>query len=117
MSVTTDTADLAVKLQQATAALTIHHTGRAQVRDHLANVAGPLGISVYVGTIASIGLNASGGSQAQFVDPATNTGYDSQWPPWAFGLAQAALLGGKEVVLAANGDPFGANLVAALILA
>jgi hypothetical protein len=117
VSVTSDTADLAVKFQQATAELTIRDTGRTQVRDHLANAAGPLGISVYVGTIANIGLNASSGNQVQFDDPATNTGYVSEWPQWAFGLAQAALLAGKEVLLVANGDPFGANLVDVLILA
>jgi hypothetical protein len=117
MSVASDTADLAARFQRATAELTIPGPGRAQVRDQLANIAGPLGISVYVGTIANVGLNASGGNQVQFDDPATNTGYVSQWPQWAFGLAEAALLGGKEVLLVANGDPFGSNLIDVLILA
>ena len=97
MSVTSDTADLAVKFQQATAELTIRDTGRAQVRDHW----------TWDRSLARL----------QFDDPATNTGYVSEWPQWAFGLAQAALLGGKEVLLVANGDPFGANLVDVLILA
>jgi hypothetical protein len=117
MSVTSDVADLAAKFQQATAELTIPDVSRARSREQLANAAGPLGISVYEGTIANVGENSSGGNQVQFNDAATNTGYGSAWPQWAFGLAQAALLGGKEVLLVANGLPFGSNLLNVLILA
>jgi hypothetical protein len=53
----------------------------------------------------------------QFDDAASNTGYVSEWPQWAFGLAEAALLVGHEVLLAANGDPFGLNVADVLILA
>ena len=115
-SVTSDVADLATKFRQATAELTIRDVSRAGLRQHLSNAAGPLGLSVYVGTIANVGLNSGGGDQVQFNDPATNTGYVSEWPQWAFGLAQAALLAGKEVLLVANGDPFGSNLLNVLIL-
>lgn len=52
----------------------------------------------------------------QVDDPATNTGYSSDCPQWAFELAQAALLAGKKVLLVANGNPFGSNLVTVLIL-
>jgi hypothetical protein len=117
MSATSDVADLAAKFQQATAELTIPDVRRARLRDQLANAAGPLGISVYEGTIANVGENSSGGNQVQFNDPATNTGYGSAWPQWALGLAQAALLAGKEVLLVANGLPFGSNLLTVLILA
>jgi hypothetical protein len=117
MSVTSDVADLAAKFQQATAELTIPDVRHARLRDQLANAAGPLGVSVYEGTIANVGENSSGGNQVQFNDLATNTGYGSSWPPWALGLAQAALLAGKEVLLVANGLPFGSNLLSVLILA
>ena len=117
MSVTSEVADLAAKFQQATAELTIPDVSRARLREQLAGAAGPLGISVYVGTIANVGQNSVGGNQVQFDDPATNTGYVSEWPQWAFGLAQAALLAGKDVLLVANGDPFGSNLLDVLILA
>jgi hypothetical protein len=116
MSVTSDVADLATKFRQATAELTIRNVSQAGLRQHLSDAAGPLGLSVYVGTIANVGLNSGGGDQVQFDDPATNTGYVSEWPQWAFGLAQAALLAGKEVLLVANGDPFGSNLLNVLIL-
>ena len=116
MPVTGDVAELAVKFQQATAELTIPDVSRARLRDHLAIAVGPLGISVYVGTIANVGGDFSGGNQVQFDDPATNTGYASAWPHWAFGLAQVALLTGKKVLVAANGDPFGGNLLSVLIL-
>jgi hypothetical protein len=117
MSVTSDVADLAAKFQQATAELTIPDVSRAKLREQLANAASPLGISVYVGTIANVGQNSGGGNQVQFDDQATNTGYVSTWPQWAFGLAEAALLAGKEVLLVANGTPFGSNLLNVLILA
>jgi hypothetical protein len=116
MSVTSDVADLAAKFQQATAELTIRDVSRAGLQQHLSNVAGPLGLSIYIGTIGNVGLNSSGGDQVQFDDSATNTGYASAWPQWAFGLAQAALLAGKEVLLVANGAPFGSNLLNVLIL-
>jgi hypothetical protein len=48
--------------------------------------------------------------------PSTDTGYSSEWPQWAFELAKAALLTGKQVWVLANGDPFGSNLVTVLIL-
>ena len=116
MPVTGDVAALAAKFQQATAELTIPDVNRGRLRDHLATAVGPLGVSVYVGTIANVGGDFSGGNQVQFDDPATNTGYASAWPHWAFGLAQVALLTGKKVLLAASGDPFGANLLSVRIL-
>ena len=116
MSVTSDLADLAAKFQQGTAELTIPGVSRARLREQLANAAGPLGISVYVGTIANVGQNSGGGNQVQFDDPSTNTGYASAWPQWAFGLAKSALLAGKEVLLVTNGVPFGSNLINVLIL-
>ena len=116
MSVTSEVADLATKFQQATTEMTISDVSRASLREHLADAAGPLGVSVYVGTIANVGQNSVGGNQVQFNDPATNTGYASSWPQWAFGLAEEALLAGKEVLLVANGLPFGSNLLTVLIL-
>ena len=117
MTVTSTTTDLAAKFHRATAELKIQDVSRAKVAARFAHAAAPLGISVYLGTIANVGRNSSGGNQVQFDDPATNTGYVSEWPQWAFGLAEPALLGGKEVLLVANGDPFGVNLVDVLILA
>jgi hypothetical protein len=116
MPVTGDVAELATKFQQATAELTIPNVSRARLLDRLAVAVGPLGVSVYVGTIANLGGDSSGGSQVQFDDIATNTGYASAWPSWAVGLAQVALLTGKKVLLAARGDPFGANLLSVRIL-
>jgi hypothetical protein len=116
MSITSEVTGLAAKFQQAVAELTIPDVSQDQLREQLANAAGPLGLSVYIGTIANVGENSAGGNQVQFDDPSTNTGYASAWPQWAFGLAQAALLAGKDVLLVANGLPFGSNLLNVLIL-
>ena len=117
MTVSSHAADLAAKFHQATTELKIRDVSRAKVQKQFANAAAPLGISVYLGTIANVGRNSGGGNQVQFDDTASHTGYVSEWPQWAFGLAEPALLGGKEVLLVANGDPFGVNLIDVLILA
>ena len=117
MTAASNATDLAAKFHQATAELKIRDVSRAKVHKQFANAAAPLGISVYLGTIANVGRHSGGGSQVQFDDAACNTGYVSQWPQWAFGLAAAALLDSSEVLLIANGDPFGFNLVDVLVLA
>ena len=116
MSVTSDVTGLAAQFQQAIAELRIPSVSRDGSREQLAKAAGPLGLSVYVGTIANVGENSVGGNQVQFDDPSTNTGYVSAWPQWAFGLAQSALLASKDVLLVASGLPFGSNLLSVLIL-
>jgi hypothetical protein len=115
MSVTSDVADLAAKFQKATAELTIPDVSRGSLRERLTSAGTPLGISFYSGTIAYVGQNSAGDYLVQFDDSA-NDGYASVWPQWAFELAQAALLGAKEVLVSANGLPFGSNLVQVLIL-
>jgi hypothetical protein len=116
MAATSDVTDLAAKFQQAFAELTIPDVSRDRLREQLANAAGPLGIMHYGGTIAAVGESAPGGNYlVQFNDLITNSAYSSAWPPWAYGLAQAALLAGKGVIVVANGLPFGSNLVALFI--
>jgi len=100
MSVTSDTADLTAKFQQAVGELTIQDPHPARLHQRLTAAAAPLGFSVYVGNY-----------QVQFNDTSANTGYSSTWPQWAFELAKDALLGGKGVWVIANGDPFGSNLL------
>ena len=111
MTVTRGVTGLAATFQQATAELTIPGGSRDRLREQLANAADPLDQSIYTGTIDSVGENSVGGYVVGFTDTATNSGYYDLWPQWAFGLAQAALLAGKDVQLVANGLPFGANLV------
>lgn len=116
MSVTSETTRLAERFQQATAELTVPGVSRDRVREQLANAANPLDLSLYTGTIASVGEDSAGGYWVQFDDTDTNTGYAGAWPQWAFGLAQTAMLAGKDVWLTANGLPFGANLTNVTIL-
>jgi hypothetical protein len=116
MSVTSEVAGLAARFQQATAELTIPGVSQDRLREQLANAADPLDLSVYTGTIYSVGENSVGGYEVFFTDTATNNGYYDLWPQWAFGLAQAALQAGKDVQLVANGLPFGANLTNVAIL-
>jgi hypothetical protein len=106
----------AARFQQATAELTIPGGGRDRLREKLANAADPLGMSIYTGTIYSVGESSASRFSVYFIDTATKIGYYDLWPQWAFGLAQAALLAGKDVQLVANGVPFGANLLNVAIL-
>jgi hypothetical protein len=116
MSVTSDTADLTAKFGKAIGELTIQDPNPARLQQRLASAAAPLGISVYVGTIAFAGQDSSGNYQVQFNDTSSNTGYSSTWPQWAFELAKDALLAGKDVWVIANGNPFGFNLLDVFIL-
>ncbi|HYY80601.1 MAG TPA: hypothetical protein VFD04_15670 [Actinomycetes bacterium] len=110
-------AELSARFEQATAELTIPEvTGPATSR-RLADIAAQAGLAAFFGTIAFVGENSSGAFEVQFNDTASNTGYSSFWPQWAFELAKAALLGGKNVLVLANGDPFGSNLVSVLVFA
>jgi hypothetical protein len=116
VAVTNEVTDLAAKFQQAFGELTIPDVSRDSLREQLANAAGPLGVMHYGGTIAAVGESAPGGNYlVQFNDAITNSAYYSAWPQWAYGLAQAALLADKDVMLVANGLPFGSNLIAMLI--
>lgn len=115
MSVTSGTGK-AARFQQATSELTIPGGSRDRLREQLAKAADPLDQSIYTGTIYSVGETSGVGYTVGFTDTATNSGYYDLWPQWAFGLAQAALLTGKDVQLVANGLPFGANLVNVSIL-
>ena len=75
MSVTSDTADLTAKFQQAVGELTIQDPHPARLHQRLTAAAAPLGFSVYVGTIALVGQDSSGNYQVQFNDTSANTGY------------------------------------------
>jgi hypothetical protein len=73
------------------------------------------GFQATTGTIAFAGRNSAGSAQVQYNN--STGGFSSTWPEWAFESAKAALLAGKRVWVASNGDPFGSNLVFVLILA
>jgi hypothetical protein len=111
MSVTSEVTVLAARFRQATAELKIPGGSRDGLREQLANAADPLDLSTYPGTIVSVGVDSVGGYHAGFSDSTTGIEYYSDWPQWAFGLAQAALLAGKGVQVTANGEPFGSNVL------
>jgi hypothetical protein len=113
----TELAALTARVQQAAAELTIRDVGRPKLPQHLLDVAAQAGVQAFVGTIALVGQDSSGNYDVQFNDSNTNIGYSSGWPQWAFELAKTAMLASKQVVLLANGDPFGFNLVSVAILA
>ena len=116
MSDNTELADLKARFQQATANLTIHEASRASLQQRLVDAAIPLGLLAYFGPIAAVGQDSSTGNHVVgYSDTASNITYYSAWPRWAFELAQAALLAGKEVGVVASGIPVGPNLVSALI--
>ncbi len=83
---------------------------------HLEHIALATGSKVYVGKISLAGQNSVESYYVQF-NVEGGSSYSSVWPGWAFELAKLALLYGKRLLILANGDPFGSNLVQVLILA
>ena len=58
----------------------------------------PLNLHVTDASVYLVGQNLAGDYLVGFVDPNGNS-YTSNWPPWAYNLAQAALLSGKPLLL------------------
>ena len=116
MSVKSQVDGKAVRFPDAISEQQIPRGSRDGLREQLATVEDTLDESMYTGTIYYVSAGSDGDHQVMFIDTATNNGYGSTWPQWAFGLAQAALVGGKDVWLVANGDPFGSNLVYVSVL-
>lgn len=117
MTGNTELAELTEKFRRATAQLTIRGAAASGLQRQLSDAATQLGIQAYNGTITALGQDSNGEYLVTFEVPSTNTSYISGWPQWAFQLAQAALLGSKEILVVANGDPFGPNLVEVYIIA
>ena len=107
--------DLTSRLEESTRQLKSAPDELSGVPSQLAEAVAAAGFQATTGTIAFAGQYATGSYAVQYNDQ--NGGFSSAWPQWAFELAKAALLGGKRVWVASNGDPFGANLVFVLILA
>jgi hypothetical protein len=72
------------------------------VPQELAEAVTAAGLQASTGTVAFAGQYASGGFAVQYNDQ--NGGFSSVWPQWAFDLAKAALLGGRRVWVASNGE-------------
>ena len=81
----------------------------------LANAINTLAVDSYIGTVAFIGRDSSGGYSVQF--NTGNTGYSSSWPEWAFEMAKTSLITGKRLWVIANGAPFGFDLLNVMVLA
>jgi hypothetical protein len=102
------------RFQQLIADLKIPSGEVSGVPQQLAEAVAQAGLDATTGTIAFAGQYASGDYAVQYNNQ--NGGFSSAWPQWAFELAKAALLANKRVWVAANGDPFGFNLVFVLVL-
>jgi hypothetical protein len=89
--------------------------GGAAKYQAIANAINTLSVESYIGSVAFIGRNSSGGYEVQF--NTGNTGYSSSWPEWAFEMAKTSLITGKELWVIANGDPFGSDLLTVIVLA
>lgn len=107
--------DVVARLERAAAEIKVTGGDLASPPSQLADLVTQAGFQATTGTIAFAGQYASGGYAVQYNDQ--NGGFSSTWPQWAFELARDALIGGKRVWVASNGDPFGSNLVFVLILA
>lgn len=111
----TAVADAPAALQTALAPIRTAADDLAAVPRELMDAVQAAGFQATTGTIAFAGRNSSGAAQVQYNN--ANGGFSSTWPEWAFESAKAALLAGKRVWVASNGDPFGSNLAFVLILA
>jgi hypothetical protein len=69
-----------------------------------------LGVDLYVGTVSLAGRHPNGYTIAFETNM---TSYGSVWPEWAFTSARDALLRGKKLLVIADGEPYGFNLLAA----
>ena len=102
-------------IEQAAADRKVSSAELLGVPREIADVVMQAGFQATTGTIAFAGRHATGDFAVQYNDQ--NGGWSSAWPQWAFELAKDALLGGKRVWVASNGDPFGTNLVFVMIFA
>ncbi|MFY9835571.1 MAG: hypothetical protein WAK55_03735 [Xanthobacteraceae bacterium] len=66
--------------------------------ENIAKALAPLNLHVTLATVYLVGQNLAGKYLVGFVDRNGNS-YTSTWPPWAYNLAQAALLSGKPLLL------------------
>ena len=114
MAQQTVSADVVRKFQESTAEVRVPADQAFGLPQQLNDLAEAAGFQATTGTIAFAGRYASGDYAVQYNNSAG--GFSSAWPQWAFDLAKDALLGGKRVWVASNGDPFGSNLVFVLIL-
>ena len=90
-NMTFETSDLDLQLKQVTEKLS------------------PAGIQVGQGSIALAGRNLSGSGVVAI--NIGSTGYSSEWPEWAYGVAEGALHFNRKVLVVYNNDPFGSNLL------
>ncbi len=107
--------DVVARIERAAAEIKVTGAELTSLPSQLTDLVTQAGFQATTGTIAFAGQYASGGYAVQYNDQ--NGGFSSTWPLWAFELARAALIGGKRVWVASNGDPFGSNLVFVMILA
>jgi hypothetical protein len=66
--------------------------------ENIAKALARLNLHVTLATVYLAGQNLAGDYLVGFVDRNGNS-YTSTWPPWAYNLAQAALLSGKPLLL------------------
>ncbi len=95
----------------------------SQLVAQLSAIAARFDVQAFTGRIAAVGQFTAeypygGWLYVNFADDGGNGGgaYASQWPQWAFNLAQTALVSGKTVFVVANGDPIGDNLIEVWLL-
>ena len=106
--------DVIDRLRDAAAQVRVPADQAFGVSPQLTELVTAAGFQASTGTIAFAGQYATGDYAVQYNDQ--NGGFSSSWPQWAFELAKQAVLGGRRVWVASNGDPFGSNLVFVMIL-
>jgi hypothetical protein len=78
-------------------------------KEFIAKTLAPLQVYIYYGIILAIGGTPTG-NQVSF--ETGNTGYDSEWPMWAYNVALLGFSHGKQItVISSNQDAFGNYLV------
>ena len=103
---------LAMVLKALGDAAATQKTLDAQVKQ-VTTVLAAAGVGSDIGTIAFAGRSSTAGL-VQVNIPAG--GFSSQWPEWAFGVAEGALHFNKKVWVIYNNQPFGSNLIQVLCM-
>jgi hypothetical protein len=103
---------LAMVFKALSDAATTQTTLDAQVKQ-VKTVLAAAGVGSDVGAIAFAGRSSTGGLVQVNI---STGGFSSQWPEWAFSVAEGALHFNKKVWVIYNNQPFGSNLIQVLCL-
>jgi hypothetical protein len=102
--------DLSVRLHAEFAQLTLPEMPVSDQLESIVAKVAQLSVTSYIGTVGMFGQDSAGGYQVLF-NVENRGGFSSIWPQWAYEHAKLAKLYAKQLLVIANGDPFGSKLL------